>query len=377
MSATSGWYPDPGGGQGLYRYWDGRAWSAATTTNPASAPPPQGIVNPGSAAGTAGSTAHANYGQGSYGQSAYGQTAYGQSSTGQTAYGQGSTGQGSTGQESYGQGSYGQGGSALGGGAAGASASAGRAPYGQSTPGQPSYASFQKRRSGVGWWVGAGVVLLVLVVVAVLAISRATSGGTAGGGASGQASSDQCPPQGSDSPSAVPSGPNDGRVHGGPVSYPLLPAPWEAPTGENRVPFGVNVLSQNVTVEQNYDGRLSNWVASITVGELQAGDGFFTPEQGSQIVVRCILGAFYGKNQVNSDVIVNKATTIDGHDAWLVESKLTFDITGLQTKGERLIVAIVQAGPDRSGLYYASIPDTTPQLLQPARDALSQLKVDG
>ena len=356
MSATAGWYPDPGGGQGLYRYWDGQAWSAATTGDPGSAAPPQGLVNPGSAAGTAGSTAHANYGQGSYGQA------------------------------SYGQGAYGQGGSAFGTG--GASGGAARGPYGQAgaggqpgqpaQPGQPPYAQFQKKRSGIGWWVGAGVLLLVLVVVAVFAIRAATSGGgaTAGGDTSGQASTEACPPQRSDSPS--PSAPStDGRVHGGPVSYPLLPSPWLAPTGENRVPFGVNVLSQNVLVEQNYDGAGSDWVASVTIGELQAGDGFFTPQQGSQIVVKCILGAFYGKNQVNSDVIVDKATTIDGHDAWIVESKLTFDITGLQTKGERLIVAIVQASDASSGLYYASIPDTTPQLLQPARDALANLKVDG
>jgi hypothetical protein len=214
--------------------------------------------------------------------------------------------------------------------------------------------------------------------VAVIAINAATgSSPTAGGGASGQASSDQCPPQRSDSPSAPSSNANDGRVHGGPVSYPALGSPWGAPTGENRVPFGINVLSQNVLVEDNYDGQGASWVASITVGELQAGDGFFTPEQGSQIVVRCILGAFYGNNPVNSDVKVNKATTIDGHEAWLVESQLTFDIAGLKTKGELLIVAIVQASPERSGLYYASIPDTTPQLVQPARDALSQLKVDG
>ena len=377
MSATSGWYPDPGGGQGLYRYWDGQAWSAATTTNPASAPPPQGLVNPGSAAGTAGATAHANYGPGAYGQGSYGQNPSGQRPAGQDPAGQDAAGANAGAQGSYGQGSYGQG-AAFG---ASASGGAGRNPYGQAGAGQPgtqTYPRLRTKRSGVGWWVGAGVLLLVLVVVAVFAISRATSGGTAsGGGASGQASTDQCPAERSDSPSASAPPANDGRVHGGPVSYPMLQAPWEAPTAENRVPFGVNVLSQNVLVEQSYDGADANWVASVTVGELQAGDGFFTPEQGSQIVVRCILGKFYGDNPVNSDVVVNKATTIDGHEAWIVESKLTFDITGLQTKGERLIVAIVQASPERSGLYYASIPDTTPQLLQPARDALAELKVDG
>lgn len=130
-----------------------------------------------------------------------------------------------------------------------------------------------------------------------------------------------------------------------------------------------------VSVETDYDGNGSNWVAQVVVAELQRGDGFFTPEQGSQIVVKCIL-AFYGDNPVNSNVKVNEKTTIDGHDAWLVESHLTFDIAGLKTKGELLIVAIVSAG-NRSGLYYASIPDTMPDLVQPARDALKNLQVDG
>jgi len=156
----------------------------------------------------------------------------------------------------------------------------------------------------------------------------------------------------------------------------MLGQPWSAPQGENRVPFGTDVQSQLVPVESDYDGNGSNWVASILVGELQAGDGFFTPEQGSQIVVKCILGKFYGDNPVKSNVKVNEKATIDGHDAWLVESHLTFDIAGLKTKGELLIVAIVSGG-NRSGLYYASIPDTTPELVQPARDALKNLKVDG
>ena len=358
MSATAGWYPDPGGGQGLYRYWDGQAWSAATTANPASAPPPQGIVNPGSAAGTAGASAHANYGQGSYGGGTYGQGAYGQG-------GYGTAGQ----QGGYGQGAYG--------GSQGSQPLGGRP--GQAGPGGvPPYAQFQsKKRSGVGWWIGAAALALVLVVVGVFAVRAATNGGGGSGtGPNGQDTSSVCPPEPTAS-QAPPSTPADGRVHGGPLSYPQLGSPWGAPRyGEDRVPFGSDVVTQSITVEPNYAPD-SSWVASVLVGELQAGDGFFTPEQGSQIVVRCILGKFYGNNPVTSDVVQNKATQIDGKEAWVVESKLSFDIPNLQTKGERLIVAIVQATPERSGLFYASIPDTTPQLLQPARDALKQLKVDG
>ena len=113
----------------------------------------------------------------------------------------------------------------------------------------------------------------------------------------------------------------------------------------------------------------------MLVGELQAGDGFFTPEQGSQIVVKCILGQVLRRTTRSTPTSRNTAAEIDGHQAWIVESQLTFDIKGLKTKGELLIVAIV-AGDTRTGLFYASIPDTTPELVAPARQALAQLTVD-
>ena len=95
-----------------------------------------------------------------------------------------------------------------------------------------------------------------------------------------------------------------------------------------------------------------------------------------QLLIEIWRGTFYGDNPVQSEVKVNEQATIDGHDAWLVESHLTFDIEGLVTKGETLIVAIVSA-PNSSGLYYASIPDTTPELLPVAREMLKEIKVDG
>ena len=318
MSASPGWYPDPGGGQGLFRYWDGRAWSAAISPNPSAPPPSQGLVGGGTP----------QQGGQPYGQSgAYGQPAHGQV---------------------YGSNAY------------------------------ANYQELRKRKSPIGWWIAGAALLIIIIVVAVLAIRAVTGGdtGTTGGGSAAQPSQDACPPQSTASPDAPVSHPADGRVHGGPVSYPQLGPPWSAPQPESRVPFGSDVQSQVVGVETNYDGQGSNWVASILVGELQAGDGFFTPEQGSQIVVKCILGSFYGNNPVKSNIKVNEKVTIDDHEGWLVESQLTFDIEGLETKGELLIVAIVSAG-NRSGLYYASIPDTTPELVQPARDAFKQLQVDG
>ncbi|QDP97783.1 DUF2510 domain-containing protein [Microlunatus elymi] len=40
--AMTGWYPDPGGMPGRYRYWDGESWSEATTDDPADPPPGTG-----------------------------------------------------------------------------------------------------------------------------------------------------------------------------------------------------------------------------------------------------------------------------------------------------------------------------------------------
>ena len=335
MSAKAGWYPDPGGGKGLYRYWDGKSWSAATSPNPGAPPPTQGLASIGQP------TSGSNVGQAG--------TSYGQPSGG------------------FGPGS----GFAPGSGFSPASQPA----YGAANPSAyANYQQIQKKKSPVGWWIAGAALVAVIIVVAVIAIRAVSNGaGIATPGGGGPVSQDTCPPKKSGSPNPSTTTPADGRVHGGPISYPVLGSPWGSPVSDDRVPFGTDVWSQLVTVEPNY-APSSNWVASVLVGELQAGDGFFTPEQGSQIVVKCIIGAFYGNAEVGSDVQKNEAITVDGHEGWLVESHLSFEIPGLRTKGEQLIVVIVSAGA-RSGLYYASIPDTTPELLPPARDLIKQLKV--
>jgi hypothetical protein len=354
VSAQAGWYPDPGGGLGLYRYWDGRAWSAATSPNPTSSPPPfspGGSSGPGQPGGQAiGSQPYGQQGRGTPGG---GQQALGRPGA-QQPYGQLRGGQQPDGQQGGGQPTYGQ-----------------AAEFGNA---YANYQATKKKKAPYGWWLGALALLVVIVLVAVFVVRGLSNGGLTVNSPGAQGSQDVCPRQVTESTSPLPR-PADGRVHGGPVSYPELGSPWSAPQSDDRVPFGTDVASQIVTVEQNYQPG-NDWVASVLVGELQAGDGFYTPQQGAQIVVKCILGAFYGNNEVNSNVKVNKATKIDGHDAWIVESQLSFNITNLITNGELLIVAIVATG-STAGLFYASIPNTTPQLVQPARDSLRNLKVDG
>ena len=299
MSSPAGWYPDPGGQRGAFRYWNGSTWSAQLSST-ASAPPPlsSGLGQPSSSA------------------------------------------------PQFGQAGY--------------------------QPGT-SYAQ-QTRKRRIGPWIGIAAGVLVIALLVYVVFQFASQGALASGGASagGNSTTNPCP---ENTASLAPvTHTADGRVHGGLLSYPRLGSPWSAPMTDIRVPFGRDVSEQEVVIEPNYDGK-DSWVASVLVAELAAGDGFFSPQAGSEIVVKCLIGAFYGNAVVGRSDTVNKATTLDGKDAWLVETHLTFSITGLQTKGETAIVLIVATSTDTSSLYYASIPDTSPQYLQPALDTMAALTV--
>ena len=216
MSAP-GWYPDPGGASGQYRYWDGSNWTDQVTTQPA-----------GSWSAPAGLPSR--------------------------------TGSGMTG--------------------GGLSSGSGPRP--------------KEPRTGRRWLVALIAVAAVLVVVIVLAV-RGLGGALPGvpDTPSGQPSDNVCPsPEADSSPTPQP---NDGRVHSGPLSYPMLPAPWGAPTIADDVPFGRDVQQQFVTTEQT--SKLT-WGAAVMVGELVAGDGFFAPKDGAEIVLRCVTGTFYGNAAV-------------------------------------------------------------------------------
>lgn len=303
--SKAGWYPDPGGQPGMFRWWDGTQWTPTLTPNPY-APPP----GPGSHAGGVPPMRQA-----------------------------------------------------------------------QHVPADPYAYSQQaeQRRSGRGPLLVLGLVGLLVVGLVVWGVGFLGGGFNPFGPGRPPASNptgNVCPTRTSQTESAVPRVHPAGRTQGGKLSYPTLGTPWGPVEEENRVPFGRDVFGQTVMVEPSYDGGVSSWVASVVVGELVAGDGFFSPEQGAEIVTRCVMGIFYGDAELERVDRVNQATTLDGHDAWLVEMHLSFDIPGLDEKGETAIILIVATGAEASSLFYASIPDSRPELLQAARQVQGQLRVE-
>ena len=254
----------------------------------------------------------------------------------------------------------------------------GPAPTPPSTPGYGSGAGGSghqpgvppTKRSGRGWLIALLAVAVAVVVVVVLAVRGLAGGGGLIGSPGGNPSSNVCPQPEADS-SATPQ-PNDGRVHSGALSYPLLPSPWEAPEPNDEVPFGRNVLQQFVETEKTPKLR---WGAAVMVGELVAGDGFFAPKDGAEIVLKCVTGTFYGDAEVTRHDTKSQAITIDGHDAWLMESDLSFSIEGLEATNEILTVVIVDLKDGTAGLFASSVPGNSPQYTEPAAQAMKGLQV--
>jgi hypothetical protein len=222
--------------------------------------------------------------------------------------------------------------------------------------------------------LAAVAVLMAVVVVGVLVVRSLGGALLDGPDAPGEGSSpDPCASAlTSDSPMAPASG---DRVRSGELSYPRLPAPFDPPIPDDRTPFGHDVQSQQAFVERSADGE-TTWVAWALIARLLAGDGFYGPEQGAGVVANCVVALFYDDHEIARTDTRREALTVDGHEAYLIEAHLTFDIPGIVAKGETMIVVVVDVGTDgEAGLFYGTIPDNAPQFLPPIRAALADLQV--
>jgi hypothetical protein len=284
MSTAPGWYPDPGNQPGMYRYWDGAAWTEALSQTPAAPPPAEYMF----AADLSQSSAKQN--------------------------------------------------------------------------------------------AGPIIVIIVIAVVLALIIYFAVSlfrndSTVVNDDPAANSTEEVCPKE----PESIPphaDHPADGRIHGGDISYPELPEPWGYPSQtEIRVPFGRDVTSQSITTESNYEFGQS-WVASVVIGELIAGDGFYTPEEGSKIVTKCILSTFYGDNSVTREDVRTEAYQLDGKDGWIVETNLSFSIPNLQATGEWVVIIIIQTSLESSSIFYSSVPNNASPYNDSVNPAIANLQVD-
>lgn len=184
---------------------------------------------------------------------------------------------------------------------------------GRSAPGRCS-----RGRPARGWWVAGAAVLLVVVVVAALVVRSISGAVLDGPEPPGTDPTPQSCPRSSQTDSSVSPSTGD-RVRSGQLSYPRLPAPFGGPMPDDRTPFAHDVQTQHALVEQSPDGE-TIWVAWALIARLMAGDGFYGPEQGAEIVAGCVVALFYNNHEIQRSDTRREAITVDGHEAYLIES---------------------------------------------------------
>jgi hypothetical protein len=290
--ARPGWYSDPAGGSGRFRYWDGSRWSTVTTDDPSQPRPAE-----------------------------LGPT----ESTPQKAS--------------------------------------------EGGAGRP----LPRRRIALIVGVLAVVVTAVVAVAAIMGNFRQAVGPPPRPIVSGSPSPQADPTQ-TRSPSPTPATPipgrcpkgdpnlraphpNDGRVHGGNLSFAEQPT-FDPATLEGRFSFAYDVLQQTLPVSQN-----PAWIAQLAVGQLRASDGFVhdarnTVESFAQCVVT---GRMYGPYVPTRGDIRSESLSIDGRRGWLIESEITVDQPDLALLGDHVIFIVVRDGKDW-GFFFGAVPIGNAQL---------------
>jgi hypothetical protein len=309
--AASGWYPDPGGAPGRYRYWNGTGWSAETTGNPYDPPP---VAGPG---------------------------------------------------------------------------------------GVPATSSGRRGRGGL--IIGILAALVVLVVVGVLVIRQLgdhhdnvlADPDPPESTVSGWDDSSPLPtatptptPSASRTPStsAAPQGrvgcatgdpleaaahPNDGRVHGGSLSFAPPGAGWR---DDQSYTYGMSWAYDTDGVSQTTE---PGWAAMLAVGALHGEDGFHKPRQAADGMMQCIASSGYYDNFTGRKDVQSRAVTIDGHSGWALRSEIRVDKPGLSVEGDVAEVIVVDTGvTGRLSFFAGFVPIGDSGRIATMDRAIAGLQVD-
>jgi hypothetical protein len=214
------------------------------------------------------------------------------------------------------------------------------------------------RRGGAGWVIGLAIVALVAVFGVVLFVNRDEGSGET-------PTAEETPPSSSFSEPAPPTfDPGTVRIFDDEagLSYPYLGDGWYEwnLTGqiETTNTAGQYFVTQEVTPDQ------TTFIAQCTSGALGEGYGWSGPaslESTLAAVADNVRGNYYpGPNE--REVLRDEARTVDGHEAWLYEFQLSWDVAGYEATGERAALLLVDVGRPAPALMYISIPNTHAEL---------------
>jgi hypothetical protein len=358
--APAGWYPDPSGIPGAFRWWDGATWTTAISASP-SAPAPLRAAPAGPSAPSAG------------------QPGAGQPTADQPTQ------------------------------------PIAQQPPSQAGPGQPAHpgpdyepANWQPVRPQpptsqpavvptVGGMGAAKIAALfggVLVLVLALGgsylyvnrhhdptppppVAATTNAPTPPAGPqlptpSPPASPRPTPsrPPGLPTPSPSPSQPSLASAH---FVFPNPGKPWEMRF------LVLNGLTQwqaySVTTQSNYDGT-SDWVAiMVSLAPNPTWHVHDQPKAGLRKAAAWYEAANFAGAAVHPKTVAERAITVDGQKGRYLQVHLRYHIDGLKSTGETATLVAVPTGHGDTAMFLASIPDTNKHLQRSVDATIEALQI--
>lgn len=171
-----------------------------------------------------------------------------------------------------------------------------------------------------------------------------------------------------------------GRVtdHDAGLSYARLGDPWQL-TGDKKALVSYKGFTAEQYVITEHHGENVTWFAEVMSGPLlekfrSSYTGPDSLQQTADVAARGIEAGFYPPEHVRRD-IESRPLEVSGRKGWLIQFELYSSVPGVETRAQRVAVAVVDTGRSVPGVLYLSIPDTHYQLLPDMRAVLSSLQV--
>ena len=160
--------------------------------------------------------------------------------------------------------------------------------------------------------------------------------------------------------------PDDGRVHGGNLSF-AEQGTFDPATSEPRLSFAWDVTQQIKIVS-----RTPGWIAQLAVGQLRGDDFGGVARTTAEMVAECLVtGDLYRTHSAARHDLRSEPIKIDDRMGWLIEGDIRVTEPGLKFAGDHVIIVVVRDG-ENWGLFFGAVPIGDERLT-----ALLEQTVDG
>lgn len=174
---------------------------------------------------------------------------------------------------------------------------------------------------------------------------------------------------------AGPQSADPGTIRGGDLEY-TIPDTWDYPWGSGSLPYLTEVDAQGRLVEDA-------WYSVVNLGRVswpESEGGYPGLEKTAVALFQCYattsgVVAYFGDHPKVTDYR-SEVTTVDGHQAWIVQATYYFeDPEMLATTSASVVTSIVVEGPDGPSALASDVAADQPEHVQELEDIIASLKV--